>query len=295
MNRIPALMLAASTVIGLTACGGGSSSSSASDKASLSMKLTDAPVSNATSLELFVKSVELKHGSSTLSYTVNRSIDLLELQGSNSAALFTDEEVPAGDYEWMRLYIDEEQSSLTTSDGGVHSLTIPSNSQTGLKVNTPFSLPAGSTPTFIIDFDVARSLTLANNGYKLRPTLRLVDADETGHITGTVSSSLLETCEVPVMYAFAGASTAFAELDSSAAPTTTALVKLDETSGDYTYTLGFLLNGDYQLYLVCDADDPEADDGIQPVATVTATVSGEADDGVASVDIDEDAVIFYPQ
>ncbi|MCY0965209.1 DUF4382 domain-containing protein [Parathalassolituus penaei] len=286
MNKISALAIAVTTGLGFVACGGGGgSSSSGSGNASLSMKLTDAPVSNATSLELFVEKLELKNGSQTLSYTINKRFDLLQLQGSNSADLFADEEVPAGEYEWMRLYIDTDQSSLTTNDGGVHDITIPSNSNTGLKVNTPFTLPVNSSPTFIIDFDVSKSLTLSANGYKLRPTLRLIDGDDAGHITGTVASSLLESCEVPVVYAFSGANTAFAELDSDVGPETSALVKLDEATGDYTYTLGFLLNGDYQLYLVCDADDPEADDGIEPVAATTATVNGAVDNGLEVANI----------
>lgn len=291
MNPVTTLLTLSSVCL-LTACGGGSGSSgSGQGTATLSMKMTDAPVSNATALALWVDSIELKHGSTTLSYEVNQSFDLLSLQGSNAVDLFADQEVPAGDYEWMRLYIDIDQSSLTTSDGGVHGLTIPSNEQTGLKINTPFSLPVNSSPTFIIDFDVAKSLTLANGDYKLRPTLRLIDGDEAGHISGTVSPVLMADCAVPVVYAFAGEGMAFAELDSNAGPVTTSLVTLDETSGDYTYTLGFLLNGGYQLYLACDADDPEADDDIEPVATVAATVNGGLDDGLVHADLDADTAI----
>ncbi|WP_221793158.1 DUF4382 domain-containing protein [Oceanobacter mangrovi] len=263
--KTPALMILPLVSALLSACGG-SSGSGGSDTAQLSMAMTDAAVNNATSLMLTVDSIELKSSDGTTrTITLNneaKTFDLLALQGAQSVDLFTDQTVSAGDYQWMRLYIDEDASYLVTDDSAQHDISIPSNAQTGLKLNTPFTLPANQAATFVIDFDVAKSLTLANGEYKLRPTLRIVDQAEVGHIHGTVAAELLTDCAVPQVYAFEGSDSAFDDQGSNAAPVTSSLISYNEDNAAYEYELGYLLAGDYSLYMVCDADDPETDEDI---------------------------------
>ncbi len=282
MKTAAMIALPLSTAL-LTACGSDSDSNSSAgnETSSVSMAMTDAAVDNATNLMLTVESIELKgEGEATTVIDVTDDegnplqFDLLALQGSESIDLFTNAELATGDYQWMRLHIDESASYLITDDGAQHSITIPSNAQTGLKVNTPFTL-TDSEEEFVIDFDVAKSLTLANGEYKLRPTLRLLDVALVGHINGTVAPELLSSCESPVVYAFEGEGAAFEDIniDADTGPVTSSLVAYNETSASYEYELGFLESGTYTTYLVCDSDDPEVSGDVEAASEASTAVT----------------------
>ena len=61
--------------------------------------------------------------------------------------------------------------------------------------------------------------------------------------------------------------------------TTALLTPLDDGTGDFSYTVGFLLEGDYTAAFTCQAGDdaPETDDAVEfdPVANVSITVDTE--------------------
>ncbi len=111
--------------------------------------------------------------------------------------------------------------------------------------------------------------------YILRPTLRLVNNDQVGSISGTV---LQDTCigigddiDDAAVYVFSGD---VAPDDQNSAdttdidPVTTAIVKLDTADGMYKYTAGFIdgSNGgkQYTVALTCEysGDNPDQDDTI---------------------------------
>ena len=64
-------------------------------------------------------------------------------------------------------------SDNTVVVGGVsYPLTIPSGSESGLKIKVSKKLNA-TLETLVIDFDAALSINLEPGGYKLRPVLRI--------------------------------------------------------------------------------------------------------------------------
>ena len=134
-----------------------------------------------------------------------REIDLLALQGEESEFLFEGVEVPAGNYDWIRFYLEPAPgasapplSNLLTSsyidfseDGLPKSpnLIIPGGLQAGLQLVSGFAVPQGGVASFTVDFDLRNMIRPDNQFegyYRMRRALRLVDNSNVGVITGTI-------------------------------------------------------------------------------------------------------------
>lgn len=267
----------------LAACGGDDDEATGQ----LSLAVTDAPVDNATSVVVEFTGVELMGpgGRTTFEFDEAHTIDLMNLQGSLSEPLISDETVAAGEYQWVRLMVNAEASTIDSyielEDGTQHSLFIPSGAQTGLKLNSGFTVGAGTTANFTIDFDLRKSVHLPMNGnmdYYLRPSLRLIDNLEVGTIAGSVDAALVpETCS-PGVYLFAGADVAPDDEDANEPnPVTSAMPALNEETGNYDYEIGFVPAGEHTITFTCAAgdDQPDSDDDISFSNTQNVTVNAE--------------------
>ena len=275
--------LLSSAIIASTLVGCGSDS----DTATFSLNLTDAPLAEIAALNLHVNSIELKKSSDTFTFEVNETINLLELQGSTSLNLIEQAELPAGQYQYIRVDVDTEQSELLVGDASF-TLDIPSAAQSGLKLVSPFTLSANGNANFTLDFDVAKSLSLSAQGYKLRPTIRIVDNSEIGHISGTVAAEL-SNCESTLsVYAFEGIEAVFEEQSETGGPVTSALVSYNTETQTNEFELGFLEAGDYRLDLVCGDDDPLSIDELASIQNITVNVEASTTaDAVFEVSIVE--------
>ena len=252
----------------------------------LSLGVTDAPVDSAEAVVVQFTGVSVKPaGGAAIVYEYDepRSIDLLALSGHDSELLLENVEVPAGHYEWARLAVNAAEDGVTDSyidldDGSRHELDIPSGAESGLKLNRGFSVPAGGAAAFTIDFDLRSSVHEpmdADDSYKLRPTLRIVDNSRIGAIGGTVAATLVPPGCVPAVYVFEGSGVTPDDVDATAPdPLTTARVTLDTASGAYEYTVGFLSEGPYTVAFTCDAgaDDPATNDTLAFSAPQSAAV-----------------------
>jgi hypothetical protein len=262
--------LAALLIFFLIACDGSSNSTG-----SLSLNVTDAPVDGATEVIVKFDAIELNpvQGENvTITFEEPQSIDLLALQNGITAPLLQNEILEAGDYNWMRLAVDADQgeidSFISFEDGSTYSLYIPSGSNTGLKVNRPFTIPAGGNANFTIDFDLRKSIHKPGNSsddYKLRPTLRITDNTEVGEISGFISSSVVsdDSCsEGLAVYLYAGVEITPDDEGSVISPITSVIPDYDNVNDQYIYQASFLLAGDYTVAITCDADndDPEIDE-----------------------------------
>lgn len=278
-------------VLSLAACGGGNEGPRFGQ---LSLAITDAPVDDATAVVVEFTGVEVKPaGGEAISFDYDepRTIDLLALQGGGSEVILDDVTVPAGAYDWVRLKVNAVadgtlDSYITLNDGSQHELYVPSGSQSGLKLVSGFVVPAGGASDFTIDFDLRKSVVEPMNAsteYVLKPALRIVDNAQVGKISGTVDNArIVDGCS-PAVYVFSGAGVTPDDVDGTAPdPVSSAAVKLDTGTGQYTYTVAFLAPGSYTVAFTCDAaaDDPETSDTLTFVAQ-DATV---AHDQVTTVD-----------
>jgi hypothetical protein len=287
----------------LTACGGGGGGDGGSSTGTLDLAITDAPVDAAKAVVVEFTGVQLQHaGGERIDYDFvdgsgdpePRQIDLLALTGGTTELLLDGVTLTAGDYSWIRLKVNAERgvidSYIDLLDDTRHSLYVPSGSQSGLKLNRGFNVPEDGMASFTIDFDLRKSVHDPSNpadDYILRPTLRLVDGNTDGALTGTVASGIITAdpidCSgvdyVGAVYVF-NVGDAVDDVDGTGDPVTSAMVPND---GFYAYTVAFLPEGDYSIAFTCDADiddnakdaDTDVTDGPvnfvgETVATITA-------------------------
>jgi len=273
--------------MGLTACGG-SGSGAGGKTGRLSLGVSDGPIHDADKVCVAFHEIEFKKGSETTVVPLDpvANINLLDFQGMNAAPLLFDYELPAGDYQWLRLGVNAvlggaggtgNDSTVSTCQGTesylamqsdiVHNLYVPSGAQSGLKLVGGFTVPVNGTANFTAEFDLMKSVT-APRGLDpdviLRPTIRLVNNVEVGTLTGMVIND--PAAEVPVIgegcapsvYLFNdGVMPNAIDMEGVDAndPVATALVEervneLQET--EYHYTIGFLLAGSYEAAFTCD-------------------------------------------
>ncbi len=310
----------AAACLALAACGGGSAGGSegVGGTGSLSVSITDAPIHDAQSVTVNFIGAEVKPGSGpakrfnfckdpvnpdvdppivqegdcTDSDPHVESIDLLQLTGGDSTLLLDGVEVPAGQVNWIRLVLADEAGEIVLPTGSFP-LTVPSGSQTGLKLNHPIDVPDNGEVRVVIDFDVRKSIVEVHSSvppsYKLKPTLRMVQ--NFGAVAGEVAAVLMDpTCLGGSIYVFAGAGATPDDIDRDEGdPISSTMVEEDANSGTgFSYRADFLPPGDYSLAFVCaggispdggttfdePADDPDQDDVlIFTVAPDTATVA----------------------
>jgi len=284
-------VLAASAVL-LAGCGGsGSGAVETATTGFLSLGVSDGPIHSAQKVCITFNEIELKSESERRIITLDppRKVNLLDFQGANAAPLLIDEEVPAGDYQWMRLGID----AVRGSNGGAgdtggpdcdgdasyivmdaetrYNLYVPSGANTGLKLVGGFTVTVNGSPDFTAEFDLAKSIT-APPGLEpdvvLRPTIRLVNNVDVGTLTGIVDTGLAtaEGCS-PSVYVFADGVTPNGiedGVEDAEDPIATAIVSEHMNSDEpimWTYTVGFLLAGDYEAAFTCNGTDFEPADG----------------------------------
>jgi hypothetical protein len=269
----------------LTACGGGSSGSG-DDFGKITLGITDAPVDAAAHVVVEFTGVELKAvgepGPEVFNFATPRRIDLLALEGGGTEILLRDEIVPAGTYEWLRLKVNAgrtaSDSYVDLEDGSRHALFIPSGNESGLKLIRGFTVGAGNTTDFTIDFDLRRSVIRPpgqSDDFVLKPVLRLVDNLQVGTLRGAIASTLVTPDCAPAVYVFSGSDITPDDLGGATEPFVTARVVQSMTSGAYEYRIGFMPVGIYTVSLTCEADvdAPETNETISFLKSTNASIA----------------------
>lgn len=140
----------------------------------LRIRLTDAPASyEEVNIDLKEVNVKLNDDSSGW-ITMETKAGIYNLLGLQNGidTLISEGEFPQGTVKEIRLVLGNEN---TIKEGGeVHPLTIPSGSESGLKIKLNKSLQGG-IDSVVVDFDAAMSVNLESGGYKLRPVIRVVE------------------------------------------------------------------------------------------------------------------------
>ena len=285
------------SAIALAGCGGSGSVEEATT-GFMSLGISDGPIHDAVKVCITFNEIELMgdSGSTVIPLDPVRKVNLLAFQGANAAPLLIDEEVPAGNYQWMRLGVDAVRggsggaddsggvecdgsaSYMTMEDGRLFNLYVPSGANTGLKLVSGFTVPANGSPDFTAEFDLGRSIT-APPGLSpdaiLKPVIRLVNNIEVGTLSGMAQTELAtaEACE-PSVYLFDDSVTPnpigidddpeSEDLDPND-PVATAMVSEqtnDDGSVTWNYTIGFLqAPAEYEAAFTCDGVVFEPVDG----------------------------------
>lgn len=184
INRLFTVALLIGTVV-FTGC----SLDSDPGMGTLQVKLHDAPA-DYDAVNIFIERVEVNNtaddeGWQTISEP-NQSFDLLELT-NGVFEMIADVELEEGTYPQIRLILSRDNNSVV-ADGQENSLTIPSGSETGVKLNVNAEINEAIVYTLLLDFDAMRSVVQTGQaespGYILKPVIRATNEALTGNIGG---------------------------------------------------------------------------------------------------------------
>jgi hypothetical protein len=149
--------------------GGSNSVTSSSDPlGTLSIYLTDAPTDEVSSVNVYITGLTIKRSGASVERFSNDVglIDLLDLR--DSTLLIAEDNVTAGDYEFIRVGLDQSRSNVIVS-GETLPLKIPSEE---IKVLGGFVVPTGGFTNILLDFDADKSLVkLGNGNWLLKPVI----------------------------------------------------------------------------------------------------------------------------
>jgi hypothetical protein len=122
------------------------------------------------------------------------TFDLFELRNGISDELL-DIEIPAGEYDLIRLYVSSAGLKLTA--GFEFNVKVPSGEQTGIKmkIKPPLVVAEGLTEELLLDFDLSRSFVLMGHpftpagirGFIFKPVIRVVNNSTAGRVEGLVT------------------------------------------------------------------------------------------------------------
>ncbi len=301
LSRQSIVTASTALLVVLAGCGGGSGSAPADAMGRISLGISDDPISGASKVCIEFTEVELKGEgpSTTIPLDEPAKVNLLSFQGPNAYPLLFNEIIPAGEYQWLRLGVNavrganggmgdvsgtdacEGNASYISMDSHIHNLYVPSGAQSGLKLVGGFTVPVNNTAEFTADFDLKKSIADPIGllpDVILRPTIRLVNNDDVGTLTGQVGNDLAtafdsatETDCDPWVYVYDD----FAEPhDISAADMSVASAMVNSSENnegvtEYHYTVGFLpADMDYEVAFSCNGTTFEPAGG-KP-ATITA-------------------------
>jgi hypothetical protein len=124
----------------------------------------------------------------------SETFNLLDLRNGVVENLL-DLEIPAGEYNLIRLYVEE--AGLKVKDGDSFSLKVPSGHQTGIKIfiRPGLFVDGGLTAELLLDFDLSRSFVMRGNmnspagikGFIFKPVIRAVNNSTAGRLEGKVT------------------------------------------------------------------------------------------------------------
>ena len=186
----------------------------------LSLKLTDAPMhySQFMSASITIDKIEIGNSGHTNSFITltdtPMKYNLLELVNGVTSTMATIE-IPAGDYNLMRLYISSTEMKMLNGDSFTYNINQDGYSGSGMMQNgmmlnnqnrsidiqldNVLTISNGSMSEFLLDMDVDQSFILEgvnfNNmmmgmtGFTFMPTMRFVDMATSGTINGTINGS----------------------------------------------------------------------------------------------------------
>lgn len=198
MKRIFVAIMAATLVMIFTGC------NKENGNGRLVINVTDAPfpVEFIESATVTITKVEIREACDgvcdgtpfTILWEGSEVFNLLELRNGVVAELL-DLEIPAGEYDLIRLYVDEAGLELK-EDGGSFMVKVPSGQQTGIKIfiEPGLIVEGGLTSELVLDFDLSNSFLLQGNmdspagikGFHFKPVIRAVNNSTAGILMGTV-------------------------------------------------------------------------------------------------------------
>jgi hypothetical protein len=292
IRRSRAILVPLASLVLVAGCGGSGSSEAvtplpAPTTGTISISITDGPWHDMDSMVLRVTGMDFGHSNGEVhSFDMPGGpvdIDMMQLQNGVHHAVLSDVELPAGNYDWMRLRVDADQSFLQDRGTGGHlGFRMGQGATEGLEVHEPFHVEAGAHGDYMLDYDLRQGVRHSHNGmmgdrFELHNAMRLIRMEHAGGLVGNVGPSLIDVnhpdCDPSDggnwMYVFPGDAVApddIAEVESDGVPgpIATDRVEMNPGTGAYEYHFGYLPEGMYRLAFTCSGEWDESGDDDYP-------------------------------
>ncbi len=137
----------------------------------IEVKLTDAPANyQHVNVDIQQVSVHMSGGSWIDLPTHTGVYDLLVLQNGIDTALVNTTQLPAGKITQMRLILGTNNTIM--ADSVMYNLTVPSGSETGIKLVGNINVVPNQTLVVTLDFNANASVVLSGTTYQLKPVIQ---------------------------------------------------------------------------------------------------------------------------
>ena len=199
------IVIALFTLLGFQSCI--NDNDKISKTARLQLKLVDSPGDyqevNVEIVDVLYNSTENENGwtSITPDGFTPVIVDLTKLIAGNDF-LLTDVIIPSGMLKQVRLVLGDNNTVVIEGENEEETFTThldtPSAQQSGLKLKLNTELEPGFSYTFILDWDVQKSVVKAGNSgkYILKPVIRVIAEVNSGSIKGKVVGETMEEDEI---------------------------------------------------------------------------------------------------
>jgi hypothetical protein len=191
------------------------------------VRLTDSP-GDYEIVNIDIQAVEV-HSDNGGWMSLETNVDVYDLLTLTNGAetVIANDDLPAGKVSQLRLILGDNNSVVVDNES--YPLTVPSGSESGLKLQIHADLTEGITYSVLLDFDAAKSIVATSSGsYILKPVIKAITEAQDGAIQGSV----LPAAESVAVYAIIGDDT----VSTSYA-----------TAGNADFFLGGLADGSYKI------------------------------------------------
>lgn len=211
-------------------------------------------------------------GTETLEFTDSQQLDFMDYaDDDNVLQLFTEEDLPEGDYTGVRLLFDEDEldnAFVTTTAGTEFPLNLVDGDYASLSFSVEDNDSSSNSFTLMLDLRQSLSFDDDNDEYTLTPVMRAVASGEASRIEGDISVDCPsgDSLSQGAVYLFDGPDVTPDDLDGSGVePFATAPVFTSQVGDSFFYALRFVPEGDYTLAVTCigNDDDPVTDEDLE--------------------------------
>lgn len=212
IRSLKTLALALTVIAFTTACQSDDDNKNPASKPGYSdykVSMTDAP-GNFTEVNIDIEQIRVHSDvDGWVDLTTNTGVYNLLDFANGIDTLVASDSIPSGRVSQIRFVLGDSNSVVV--DGMEHPLTVPSGSQSGLKLQVHHDLIPNITYEVLVDFDAAQSIVLTGNGtYILKPVLRVITEGLNGGIKGDIDPNSV----FANIYAVKGSDTTGATPDS---------------------------------------------------------------------------------